>query len=412
MSSQHTSVLVVGGGIAGISAAIESAEMGREVFLVEKTPSLGGRVSAMNQYFPKLCPPLCGLEINYRRIKDNPNVRVFTSTTVEKIEGEKGDYSVTVKITPRYIKDGITDPVHPFEELEASIADEYNYGLSKKKPAQIPHEMAFPYKPVVDPEALKDESIKAQLEKIEEVDLSQQPEEMTIKVGSIIWATGWKPYDAAKIGYLKYDEYQDVVTNVEFERLAAVNGPTGGKLLRPSDGREAKRIAFVQCAGSRDEAHLPYCSAVCCMASLKQSTYVREAFEDGEAWIFYIDIRANRYESFYRKIQDDEKVHFIKGKAGGIEREPETGDLFVISEDMNNNEMVKIPVDLVVLATGMVPSTAEEKIPMDGLTYDDYGFLVANPDKAVYPVGCTKRPVDVSASVQDATGSCIKVLGN
>lgn len=410
MSSQHTSVLVVGGGIAGVTAAIESAEMGREVFLVEKAPSLGGRVARMKQYFPKLCPPLCGLEINYRRIKENKHITVLTSSSVEKIEGGKGDYSVTVKVTPRYIKDDVPDPVTPFADLEPSLPDEHNYGLSKKKAAQVPHALAYPYKPVVDPIALEDAGLKAELEKIDAVDLSQEVKEMTLKVGAIIWATGWTPYDASKITYLKYDEYEDVLTNVEFERLAANNGPTGGKLVRPSDGKEIKRVAFVQCAGSRDEAHLPYCSAVCCMATLKQSTYVREYDEEAEVWNFYIDIRANKYESFYRKLQDDEKIHFIKGKPGAIERDSDSGDLIVVSEDMAADTIVRVPVDLVVLATGMVPSTAAEKVPLDGLTYDDYGFLVADPDKGVYPAGCTKRPVDVSASVQDATGATIKAL--
>jgi quinone-modifying oxidoreductase subunit QmoA len=412
MSSHHTSVLVVGGGIAGVTAAIESAEMGREVFLVEKAPTLGGRVAAMKQYFPKLCPPYCGLEINYRRIKENPRITVLTSAEVIQIEGTKGDYSVGVKIQPRYVKEDLTDPVGPFAGLEASVPDGFNYGMAKRKAVQIPHELAYPFRAAVDPAALADDTIKAQLSGLEQIDLDQQPKDMTLKVGAIIWATGWTPYDASKIEYLKYDEYPDVLTNVEFERLAAVNGPTGGKLVRPSDGREAKRVAFVQCAGSRDEAHLPYCSAVCCMASLKQTTYVREAFEDSEVWNFYIDIRANKYESFYRKIQDDEKVHFIKGKPGAIERDAESGDLIVVSEDMAADQLVRVPVDLVVLATGMVPATAVTKVPMEGLTYDEFGFLVADPDKAIYPAGCTKRPVDVSTSVQDATGASIKALRN
>ena len=147
------------------------------------------------------------------------------------------------------------------------------------------------------------------------------------------------------------------------------------------------------------------------MASLKQSTYVREAFEDSEVWNFYIDIRANKYESFYRKLQDDEKIHFIKGKPGSVERDEKSGDLIVVSEDMSQDAVVRVPVDLVVLATGMVPTTADEKVPYEGLTYDEFGFLVADPEKAaIYPAGCTKRPVDVAASVQDATGSTIRAI--
>jgi quinone-modifying oxidoreductase subunit QmoA len=411
MSSPHTSVLVVGGGMAGITAAVESAELGREVFLVEESPSLGGRVSAMKHYFPKLCPPYCGLEINYRRIKENPKITVLTSAAVEKIEGSSGDFTVSVKVQPSYVKEDLVDPKTPFEGLEANLANSFNYGMGKKKAVGVMHELAFPYQAVVDPAALADSAIKDQLAGVEGVDLSQEPKDMTLKVGSIIWATGWTPYDAAKIDYLKYNEYSDVISNVEMERLAAVNGPTSGKLVRPSDGRETKRVAFIQCAGSRDENHLPYCSAVCCMASLKQSTYVREAYEDAEVWVFYIDIRANRYESFYRKIQEDEKVHFIKGKPGSVEKDPESGDLIVVSEDSTTDSVVKVPVDLVVLATGMVPNTAVNKVPFEGLTYDEFGFLVAEPDKAaIFPAGCVKRPVDVAATVQDATGTSLKAL--
>ncbi|MCP4679588.1 MAG: CoB--CoM heterodisulfide reductase iron-sulfur subunit A family protein [Deltaproteobacteria bacterium] len=397
--------------MTGVTAAVESAELGREVFLVEKTPSLGGRVAGMRQYFPKLCPPYCGLEINYRRIKENPRITVLTSSDITKIEGDAGDYTVTVKITPRYVTEDLCDPVTPFSKLEATVPDTFNYGMCKKKAVQVPHEQAFPYSPVVDEAALEDAGVRGEIEGIEGVDLSQEPKEMTLKVGSIIWATGWVPFDASKVDYLSYDKYPDVIANVEMERLCAVNGPTKGKLTRPSDGREAKRVAFIQCAGSRDENYLPYCSAVCCMASLKQTTYVRKAFEDAEVWVFYIDIRANRYESFYTKVQEDEKVHFIKGKPGSVERDEESGDLIVVSEDGLNGGTARVPVDLVVLATGMVPETSINKVPYEGLTYDEFGFLVADPKKAaIFPAGCVKRPADVAASVQDATGTSIRAL--
>ena len=413
MSSHHTSILVVGGGISGVTAAVESAELGREVFLVEKSPSLGGRVAGMKSYFPKMCPPFCGLEINYRRIKDNPKITVLTSAEVEKIEGVSGDFTVQLKVRPRYVKDDVCDHIGPFKDLDRVIPDGYNYGLGKKKLVQIPHELAFPYRAAVDEAALEEPALRQALSGISQVDLTQQPKHLTLKVGSIIWATGWNPYDASKIDYLKYDQYADVITNVEMERLAAPNGPTNGKLVRPSDGREAKRVGFVQCAGSRDEKHLPYCSAVCCMASLKQATYVLESYPDAQIWIFYIDIRANKYESFYRKLQDDPRVHFIKGKPGQVDQDSATGDLTVVCEDVSLASVVRVPVDLVVLATGMVPATAEQRVPFEGLLYDDFGFLVPDPEKAaIYPSGCVKRPADVAASVQDATGTSLKAIRN
>ena len=412
MSARHTSVLVVGGGIAGVTAAVESAELGRQVFLVERTASLGGRVAAMKHYFPKLCPPYCGLEINYRRIKENPRITVLTSTEVDKIEGEAGDLTVTLTVQPRYVAEDLLDPISPFSELEASVLDAFNYGLGKKKAVQVPHEQAFPFRPVVDAAALEDEAIRSQLAGVAGVDLDQEPEQKTLRVGSVIWAAGWTPYDATKIERLGYEKYDDVVANVEFERLAAGNGPTSGKLLRPSDGRETKRVAFVQCAGSRDEEHLPYCSAVCCMATLKQTTYVREAYPDAEITVFYRDVRANKYESFYRTIQDEGKVRFVKmdkGQPGAIERDEGSGDLVVVCEDLAKGAELRVNVDLVVLATGMQPATAEQKVPYDGAHYDEFGFLVGG--EAILPAGCVKRPGDVSSCVQDATGTSLHALG-
>jgi quinone-modifying oxidoreductase subunit QmoA len=409
MSSKHEGVLVVGGGMAGITAAVESAELGREVYLVERSPSLGGRVAGMKQYFPKLCPPYCGLEINYRRIKENPHITVLTSAEVVAITGTRGDFTVTVKVRPRFVRDEALDPIGPYAALEPSVANDFDHGLSKRRAVQLPHELAFPYRAVVDEAALADPALRAQLASVPGVDLEQQPQTMTLKVGAIVWATGWRPYDAAKVEYLRYAEYPDVITSLEMERLAAVNGPTRGVLQRPSDARPARRVAFIQCVGSRDERHLPYCSAVCCMASLKQATYVREADEQAEIWVFYIDIRANKYESFYRKVQADPRVHFIKGKPGAVERDAATGDLVVVSEDAAGGTFVRVPVDLVVLATGIVPQTATDKVPYEGVAYDEYGFMVGAPEgPAIFPAGCVKHPTDVSASVQDATGASLR----
>jgi len=409
MSSNHEGVLVVGGGMAGITAAIESAELGREVYLVERSPSLGGRVAGMKHYFPKLCPPYCGLEINYRRIRENPHITVLTSADVVAITGARGDFAVTVTVRPRFVREEAPDPVGPYAALDRTVPSAFDYGLAKRRAVQVPHELAFPYRAVVDEAVLDDPALKDQVASLPGVDLTQQPQTLTLKVGAIIWATGWRPYDAAAIGYLKYAEYADVVTSLELERLAAPNGPTNGALTRPSDGRPARRVAFVQCAGSRDARHLPYCSAVCCMASLKQATYVREADPQAEVWIFYIDIRANKYESFYRKVQDDPKVHFVKGKAGGVERDAATGDLVVLAEDAAAGQLARVAVDLVVLATGIVPQTATEKVPYAGLAYDEYGFLIGAPQgTGIYPAGCVKRPADVAASVQDATGASLR----
>jgi len=407
MTAKHSSVLVVGGGMSGITAAVEAAELGREVYLVERAPSLGGRVSAMKSYFPKLCPPACGLEINYQRIRKNPRIQVFTSTRVTAISGEPGDLQVELVSEPSYVKESCTDPITPFQQLPAELSDDFNYGLSKKRPAGLVHPHAFPSRPVVDPRALEDEKLRSLLQGVEQVDLEQQPQKFTLQVGAVVWATGWVPYDASRIDYLGYSEFADVVSNVEFERLAAPDGPTGGKLLRPSDGKECRRVAFIQCAGSRDVNHLPYCSAVCCLASLKQATYVREAYSDSQVWIFYIDIRANKYEAFYQHLQEDANIHFVKGKVGLVEGTSD-GSLHLLAENIAAGGIESVDVDLVVLATGMVPSTRLEPVPCQQVQTDEYGFVVSDPAATgIVATGCAKRPADVATCVQDATAAAL-----
>jgi len=407
------SILVVGGGMSGLSAALEAAEAGFQVYIAEKEPYLGGRVARMNKYFPKLCPPNCGLEINFRRIKNNPLIRFFTMAEVEKVEGEAGNFDVTLKCSPRYVNEKCTGCGDCAEAASTEIANPFNYGLDNIKAAYLPHEFAFPMRYVLAPEVLGTE----EAEKIKAacpygaIDLEMQPASFDLKVGAIVWATGWEPYEAAKIAYYGFEKNKNVITNVMMERLASHNGPTGGRIVRLSDQADVKKIAFVQCAGSRDENHLPYCSGVCCLASLKQATYLLEQDPNALATIFYIDIRAlGKYEDFFTKVQADERVTLIKGKAGEITQDPATGLVTVQVEDQSSGKILKDQFDLVVLATGMVPATARTKVPAE-LAYDEYGFILAGqPAAGIIGAGCVKRPVDVAASVQDATAAALKAI--
>ncbi|GAI44012.1 unnamed protein product, partial [marine sediment metagenome] len=226
---------------------------------------------------------------------------------------------------------------------------------------------------------------------------------------AVILATGWKPYDATKIDNLGFGKFSNVITNVMMERLAAPNGPTQGKIVRLSDGKEVKSVAFVQCAGSRDDHHLPYCSGVCCLASLKQATYIKEQNPDARVVIFYIDMRAlGTLEDFYLRVQCYNNLSLVRGKVSKIEEDLETRDLVVEAEDTLSGEKVREKVEMVVLATGIVPTTAETKIPAQ-ITYDDYGFIVSELP-GIYAAGCSKRPVDVATSVRDATGAALKAV--
>lgn len=408
----NRSILVVGGGISGLTTAVEAAEVGYDVYIVEKNPYLGGRVARMHQYFPKLCPPSCGLEINFRRIKESPRIRFFTMAEVEQISGKEGDLDVTIKLNPRYVNEKCTCCGDCAEACTTEIPNEFNYGMDKIKAAYLPHEFAFPMRYVISPQIVgTDEGKKcAEACKYNAVDLDMQPKSFNLKVGSIVWATGWQPYDAAKIDYYRFGEYPNVITNVMMERLASPNGPTKGKILRPSDGKEVESVAFVQCAGSRDENHLAYCSGICCLASLKQATYVREKNPNSKVYIFYIDIRAygTRFEDFYNKVRSDENISLIKGKVATILENPETKAITVGAEDQSEGEEVRIDVDLVVLATGMVPNTSEAKIPAE-VGYDDYGFVVSDIP-GICTAGCVRKPVDVVTSVQDGTAAALKAI--
>jgi quinone-modifying oxidoreductase subunit QmoA len=399
--------------MSGLSAALEAAEAGFQVYLVEREPYLGGRVARMNKYFPKLCPPSCGLEINFRRIKNNPLIRFFTMAHVEKITGEAGNFDVTITLQPRFVNEKCTGCGLCEAAATIEIPDSFNYGLSKVKAAYLPHEFAFPFRYVVAPEVIgtpEAAAIKAACP-YGAVDLDMQAERFDLKVGSIVWATGWTPYDAGKIPYYGFGKHKNVITNVMMERLASGNGPTGGRISRLSDGGEAKKVAFIQCAGSRDENHLAYCSGVCCLASLKQATYVLEQDPEAQVSMFYIDIRAlGKYEDFFTRVQADERLTLIKGKAGEITEDPQTGLVTVQVEDQSTGTILREEFDLVVLATGMVPGTAAEKIPAEA-AYDESGFVLASqPVPGIVGAGCVRKPVDVSASVQDATAAALKAI--
>ncbi|GAB4345617.1 MAG: CoB--CoM heterodisulfide reductase iron-sulfur subunit A family protein [Gammaproteobacteria bacterium] len=411
----NPTILVVGGGISGISAALEAAECGKQVVLVEKGPSLGGRVSQLYKYFPKLCFPTCGIEINYRRLKGNRNVRVLTMTEVEKIEGGPGDYTVALRTTPRYVTENCTACGDCAAAVESEFDDEFNYGLGKRKGAYLPHTHAFPERYVLDPRIVANgegEKAKAAC-RYDAIDLEMAEQSTEIKVGAVIWATGWKPYDAARIQPYGYDRFPNVITNVEFERLADPHGPTGGKLLRPSDGKEATNIAFIQCAGSRDRNHLRHCSRICCMASLKQTTYVsQEGAEEAKSTIYYIDIRAiDRIDDFYRQVQEDPKVTFIKSKVANITQDDETGDLILHGVNTEGYHRYDNRHDLVVLATGMEPSVPASQIPAAGLRVNPDGFLEFEADgQAIYAAGCAGDALDVNRAVQSATASALRAI--
>jgi quinone-modifying oxidoreductase subunit QmoA len=292
--------------------------------------------------------------------------------------------------------------------------NEFNFNMDKNKAIYRPHEMSFPMRYAVDASVCRGADCGKCKDacKYDAVDLTMQAKTMSLKVGAVVWATGWTPYDAAKIDNLGFGIHKNIITNMMLERLAAANGPTKGKILRPSDSGEPKSVAFVQCAGSRDENHLPYCSYICCMASLKHATYIREQYPDTKVYIFYIDVRApgQRYEKFYQKIKADENVIFIKGKVAEVQEDPENKNITVVAEDTITGEKISQIVDMAVLATGMQPTAAIDKLPAD-LNYSEDGFIINDFEQGgMFAAGCANKPADVVTSNQNATGMALKAI--
>jgi len=414
--ASNETILVVGAGISGLTAALEAAECGKQVILLEKNPAIGGRVSQLYRYFPKLCKPACGLEINIRRLKANPRVRLITMAEVTAIDGQAGDFTVNVHVRPRYVNENCTACGACAEAVSLQIKNPFNYNMDTIQAAYLPHNAAYPQRYVLDPCLLgtpEAEAAKAAC-RYAAIDLEMQDQQLQIKAGAIIWATGWKPYDAAKIQNYGYDRYPNVITSVEFERMMDRYGPTGGRLLRPSDGKEAKNIAFIQCAGSRDQNHLSHCSRICCMASLKQATYLGEQYGDehsARATIYYIDIRAiDRFEDFYRQVQADERVHFIKSKVASITEDSANGDVILHGVNTEGYHRYSNSHDLCVLAIGMQPSVPAANIN-GGLHGDSSGFIALDPmNGAVFGAGCASNALDVNRATQSATAAALYAI--
>lgn len=405
-------ILVVGGGMSGLTAAVEAAEVGYEVILVEKNPYLGGRVAQLNKYFPKLCTPSCGLEINFQRIRNNPRISYYTMAEVEAVTGEEGNFTVRIRQNPRFVNEKCTGCDDCARACTTEIDDPFNFDLGKVKAVRKAHSMAFPPQHVMDPEfASSDEAKKlAELCPVDAIETNMEAKTVEIPVSSIVWSTGWTPYPAEKVRPYGFGRYANVTTNMRFERISNKNGPTGGKILRPSDDKEVKNIAFIQCAGSRDHNYLPYCSRVCCLASMKQATYVREQYPDSKVTIFYIDLRAmDRYEGFQKKVEADEEISWIKSKPARIDENAENKNPVVIGEDTLSGERYAMEFDMVVLATGMEPNTAETKVPAQNISYDDYGFVV-NQGGGVTASGCSTGPLDVASAVQASTAAALKAI--
>mgnify|MGYP001828154940 CR=1 FL=1 len=318
---------------------------------------------------------------------------------------------MTLEIAPRYVNSNCTACGDCTAACPDEIDNPFNFGMDKCKAAYLPHEMAFPRRYVIDKDGLSAAGAEAVKEscKYNAVDLDMQPEAITLNVSSVVWATGWTPYDAAKIDNLNYNDSSAIVTNMMVERMAAPSGPTGGKIVVPGSDQEPESFAFVQCAGSRDENHLEYCSYICCMATFKQMNYIREQYPEAKIYVFYIDLRTpGKYEKFREKLMADENASFIKGKVADINVEAD-GKVTVIAENAVTGEKIQQTVDMAVLATGMEPSVAEGGTPAE-VSLDANGFVLSTMEKGLIGAGCAKKAADVATSTQSSTAAALKAI--
>ncbi len=409
MSDPGLPLLVVGAGISGITAALEAAEAGRPVVLLEKEAFVGGRVLKSHRYFPKLCPPSCGMEINTRRLERNPRVRVITQAEVIASRRLPQGHQVTVRKAPAYVNQRCTACGACSTVCPIKVSDSFNLGMGQRSAIGLPHANAWPHRYLLERAACP-RDCQACLEacSYQAIDLEAQPQEETLTVGALVVATGWHPYPIQKLPELGGGRHPDVIANVQLERLASPDGPTGGKILRPSNGQPPQRVAFVQCAGSRDVNHLSYCSAVCCLASLKQALYLHEQYPEAEITIYFIDRRTpGRNEDLLTRVAAVQGVRLVKGKVGRVEPAA-SGDLLLGVEDVDSGRRLEAPADLVVLATGMVPNLSQDGT-LD-VKRDADGFGMDSAELALLVAGVARRPEDVAASVRDATGAAARAL--
>ena len=411
--------LVIGGGITGIQAALDIASAGHEVVLVEKEPSIGGRMAQLDKTFPTLDCSACILTPKMVDVSQHPNITLLTYSEVKEVRGFVGNFEVDILKKAKlvdYVK--CTGCGTCWQVCPERIPSEFDLGLGSRPAIYIPFAQAVPNKPVIDIANCRYEKYRRWKETeegpeppqcricegvcpTEAIDRSQRDEIVTEKFGAIVVATGFKTFDHSIYGEYGGGRYPDVISSLELERLMSAAGPTEGEVLRPSDGAHPKSVVFIQCVGSRDDkVGRPYCSKVCCMYTAKHAIMLKEHDPDVQCYVFYIDVRAGGkdFEEFARRAQDETGAVYLRGRVSQIY--PEGKKLKVLGEDSLMGRLVEIDADLVVLATGMEPSDNADVIAQTlNISYNTYNFLIEAHPKL--------RPVETQTDGIFVAGTCV-----
>ena len=430
----NPNVLVVGGGIAGIHAALTLADAGKQVYLVEREPTIGGHMAKFDKTFPTLDCAACILTPKMTSVGSHPHITLWTYSEIVKVEGYVGNYKVQVKRKPRYIHEdlciGCQECITACVYKEGKTPDQFNLGLSKRKPVYLPFPQAVPQKVVIDPETcIQFKSGKCKKTCVEAcgerqaIDFTQTEKFEEIEVGTIILATGFKTFDASRHPYYGYGRYPNVYTSLEVERLINAAGPTGGEVVL-RDGTRPKSVGIIHCVGSRDANTNRWCSKVCCMYSLKLAHLIKER-TGAEVYNFYIDMRTpgKGYEEFYDRLLD-EGVHFVRGRVAEVSdwavHPSEEGKLVIRAEDTLAAFVRRIPVDMVVLSVGLEPQADVQEVRrLFNISCSTEGwFLERHPKLApvstftegVYIAGACQGPKDIPDSVAQAGAAAAEAL--
>jgi len=420
-------VLVIGAGIAGIQSALNLADKGIHVYLVEKEPTIGGHMALLDKTFPTNDCSICILAPKLAECSDHPLIDVLAYSEVESVEGEKGAFKVKVRRKARFIdEDKCTGCEDCVRSCPIKIPNEFNLGLNMRKAIYIPFPQSVPRVATIDAErCMHFTKGKCGVCLIKctrgAVNYDQKDRVEELDVGAIVAASGFQVFDPRELTEYGYGVHKDVVTGMEFERILCASGPTSGRIVRPSDGETPERIVFVQCVGSRDTKHSrPYCSSVCCMHSTKEAMLVKEHDEHIETCILYTDLRAagKGFYEYAERGKRDYGVRYLRAKPGRIVHDAKTGNLDIWYEDTTTGHVAKMSAGLVVLATALVPSTSTAKLArILGVELDENGFF-KSPDSLLRPVDTTRpgifatgyceAPKDIPESVAQAGAAALR----
>ena len=423
--------LVIGGGIAGIQTALDIADAGYEVDIVEKEPTIGGKMTQIDKTFPTLDCAACILTPKMVDCAQNEKIHIYSYSEVEAVKGFVGNFQVTIRKKARYVKEDVCTGCGLCTEKcpQKKVPNAFNLGMDNRRAIYIPFAQAVPKVATIDANyctMLKTGKcgICSRVCTAGAIDYTQKDEHIVRDYGAIVAATGFNPIRLDKFDEFAYNQSPDVVSSLEFERLMNAAGPTAGTLLRPSDGKHPKTIVFVQCVGSRcdgGEKGKPYCSKICCMYTAKHAMLCREKYPDTEVYVFYIDVRTpgKNFDEFYRRAVEEYGVHYIKGMVGKVV--PENGKLRVQAADLLDNRQLHIDADMVVLAAAIEPdASARELATMLTASMDTNDFFteahpklrpVESPTAGIFLSGTCQGPKDIPETVAQAGAAAAKVIG-